>query len=88
MDYTGAGKIVPKSELSEGKIQNKSLILIPKNFEESQNIDFLFFIDAANLWGVDYDNDLDDDGTLRSSTGIALDWFTPVGPLNFSLSLN
>ncbi len=60
---------------------------LPQLFEESQNVDFLFFIDAANLWGVDYDNTLDDDGTIRSSTGIALDWFTPVGPLNFSLSL-
>ena len=60
---------------------------MPQLFEESQNIDFLFFIDAANLWGVDYDNNLDDDGTIRSSTGVALDWFTPVGPLNFSLSL-
>ena len=60
---------------------------LPQLFEESQNVDFLFFIDAANLWGVDYDNTLDDDGTIRSSTGIALDWFTPVGPLNFSLSI-
>ena len=59
---------------------------IPQFFEESQNVDFLFFIDAANLWGVDYDNSLDDNGSLRSSTGIALDWFSPIGPLNFSLA--
>ena len=59
---------------------------IPQFFEESQNVDFLFFIDAANLWGVDYDNSLDDNGSVRSSTGIALDWFSPIGPLNFSLA--
>ena len=59
---------------------------IPQIFEESQNVDFLFFIDAANLWGVDYDNSLDDNGSVRSSTGIALDWFSPIGPLNFSLA--
>jgi len=59
---------------------------IPQIFEESQNVDFLFFLDAANIWGVDYDNSLDDNGAIRSSTGIALDWFSPIGPLNFSLA--
>ena len=60
---------------------------LPQFFEESQNIDFLFFFDVANIWGVDYDSALDDDGSIRSSTGFALDWFTPIGPLNFSLAL-
>jgi outer membrane protein insertion porin family len=48
----------------------------------------LFFIDTANVWGVDYDNTLDDfySGSIRSSTGVALDWFSPIGPLNFSLA--
>ena len=59
---------------------------IPQLFEDSQNVDFLFFIDAANIWGVDYDNSLDDSGSIRSSTGVALDWFSPIGPLNFSLA--
>jgi outer membrane protein insertion porin family len=60
---------------------------MPQIFEESQNVDLLLFFDIANLWGVDYDSTLDDSGSIRSSTGIALDWFTPVGPLNFSLAL-
>tara|TARA_B110000003_G_scaffold53176_1_gene52895 strand:+ start:2229 stop:4472 length:2244 start_codon:yes stop_codon:yes gene_type:complete len=60
---------------------------IPQIFEESQNVDFLFFIDAANIWGVDYDSSLDDSGSIRSSTGVALDWYSPVGPLNFSLAV-
>ena len=59
---------------------------IPKILENSQNVDFLFFIDAANLWGVDYDSSINDRGSIRSSTGIALDWFSPLGPLNFSLA--
>ena len=59
---------------------------IPQFLEESQNVDFVFFIDAANLWGVDYDNSLDDSGSIRSSTGIALDWYSPIGPLNFSFA--
>jgi len=60
---------------------------IPQIFEESQNVDFLFFIDTANIWGVDYNSSLDDNGSIRSSTGVALDWFSPIGPLNFSLAL-
>ena len=60
---------------------------LPQLLEESQNVDFSFFIDVANIWGVDYDNSIDDNGAIRSSTGIALDWFTPVGPLSFSLAL-
>jgi len=59
---------------------------IPQLFEQSQNVDFLFFIDTANVWGVDYDNSLDDSGSIRSSTGLALDWFSPIGPFNFSLA--
>ena len=44
-----------------------------------------FFIDAADIWGVDYDSSLDK-SKIRSSLGIGLDWFSPLGPLNFSLA--
>ena len=59
---------------------------IPQLFPSAQNLDFLFFIDVANLWGVDYDSSLDSDNEIRSSVGLAIDWMTVVGPLNFSLS--
>ena len=59
---------------------------IPQFLEESQNVDFIFFIDAANVGGVDYDSSIDDSGKIRSSTGIGLDWYSPIGPLNFSLA--
>ena len=32
---------------------------IPQLFEESQNVDFIFFADAADLWGVDYNSSID-----------------------------
>ena len=48
--------------------------------------DFLIFIDAANNWGVDYDSSIDDSNSIRSSIGIGVDWFTVVGPLNFSIA--
>ena len=58
---------------------------IPQFFEESQNVEFLLFTDIADIWGVDYDSSLND-SKIRSSVGLALDWFSPVGPMNFSLS--
>ena len=59
---------------------------LPQLLENSQNIDFSVFLDTANIWGVDYDSSINDSNELRSSFGIALDWLTPIGPLNFSLS--
>ena len=58
---------------------------IPQFFEESQDVEFLLFTDIADIWGVDYDSSLND-SKIRSSIGLALDWFSPVGPMNFSLS--
>jgi len=51
-----------------------------------ENIDFNIFLDAANLWHVDYDNSLDSD-KLRSATGLSVNWFTPIGPLSFSYAI-
>ena len=59
---------------------------LPNFLENAQNTDFLFFIDAANIWGVDYDSSIDNSNQIRSSIGLGLDWFTPVGPLSFSIS--
>ncbi len=57
---------------------------IPKLFENSQNMDFVAFMDVANIWGVDYDNSIDEKNDVRSSIGIGLNWLTPIGPLSFS----
>ncbi len=59
---------------------------IPQLLENSENVDFLFFVDAANIWGVDYDSSIDDKSTIRSSIGLGIDWLTPVGPLSFTLA--
>ena len=58
---------------------------VPNVLEESQNLDFLIFADAADIWGVDYNSSIKGDG-IRSSIGVALDWMSPVGPMNFSLA--
>ena len=60
---------------------------LPRLFTEVQDLDLSFFVDAANVWGVDYDSSLDTNQKIRTSTGIALDWFTPIGPLTLSYAL-
>ena len=59
---------------------------LPTILENSQNTDFLIFMDVANIWGVDYDSSLNSSNKIRSSVGIGVDWFTQIGPLNFSLA--
>ena len=44
------------------------------------------FYDAANVWGVDYNSALDESNKIRSSVGVAANWYTPIGPLNFSFA--
>jgi len=59
---------------------------LPNLFPESQNTDFRIFFDSATLWGVDYSSEVKDTKNIRSSAGVAIDWYTPVGPLSFSLA--
>jgi outer membrane protein insertion porin family len=58
---------------------------VPKILENVQNMDLIMFADVGNVWGVDYNNSLDD-SDIRSSIGVGLDWLTPVGPLSFSFA--
>ena len=59
---------------------------IPQVLESSENMDFLVFFDVGNVWGVDYFDGGDEGSEIRSATGVAIDWLTPVGPLNFTLA--
>ena len=59
---------------------------LPMLFPSFENIDFKYFLDIANLWGVDYSDAVKENDTIRSTTGLGINWFTPVGPLNFTLS--
>ena len=55
-------------------------------FESLETIDFNIFYDAANVWGVDYSSTINDSSALRSSMGLGIDWYTPIGPLSFSFA--
>jgi len=59
---------------------------LPNIVQGLDNLDVGIFVDAANVWGVDYDSSIDDKSKLRSSTGVALNLMTPIGPLSFSFA--
>jgi len=75
-DYVG-GNYVTSINLSTN---------LPGVLNTMENLDFSYFIDLGNVWGVDYDGAVDQSNFIRSSTGIGMDWLTPVGPLSFSLT--
>ena len=61
---------------------------LPNLLPEATNTDINFFLDFGNVWGVDYDSTIDDSNKIRSSTGVALNWSSPIGPMTFILSQN
>ena len=75
-DYVG-GNYVTSINLSTN---------LPGVLSTMENLDFSYFIDIGNVWGVDYDSSADQSNFFRSSTGLGMDWLTPIGPLSFSLT--
>ena len=59
---------------------------LPNLLPESTRTDVSVFVDAANIWGVDFSDTIDDESKFRSSVGISANVFTTVGPLSFTLA--
>jgi len=59
----------------------------PNPIPENLRANTFLFLDMGNVWGADYSNLISDSSKLRASTGIALDFMSPVGPLSFSYSI-
>ena len=59
---------------------------IPNVINGFENIDLNLFLDAATLREVDYNSSLES-SKIRSATGIAVNWFTVIGPLSFSYAI-
>ena len=59
---------------------------LPMVFANIDSVDLRYFIDTANIWGVDYSSTADESNSLRASTGFVIDWFTPIGPMNLSFA--
>ena len=61
---------------------------LPNLLPENTKTDVSAFLDFGNVWGMDYDDTINESNKLRSSTGIAASWLSPLGPMTFILSTN
>jgi len=61
---------------------------LPNLLPESTNTEVGIFLDFGNVWGVDYTDSIDDNSKIRSSTGVATSWLSPIGPMTFIFSTN
>ena len=62
---------------------------LPNLLPDSSNADISLFVDTGTIWGVDYNSSIDGDSPkLRASTGVNANWFSPIGPVTFTLSQN
>ena len=61
---------------------------LPNLLPEATKTDVGLFLDLGNVWGVDYDDNIDDASKLRSSAGLAASWMSPIGPMTFVISTN
>ena len=59
---------------------------LPNIFSENDNLDLSLFFDAASLREVDYDSSLES-SEIRSATGVAVNLYTPLGPLSLSYAI-
>lgn len=61
-------------------------VQLPNLLPESYRTDISVFLDAGNVWAVDYSDSVDDTNEIRSSVGVGANVFTAVGPLTFVLA--
>jgi len=76
-DHIGANNLITLSLKST----------FPNPVPESLRAATFLFLDLGNVWGVDYSSSLSDSSKLRTSTGVAIDLMSPIGPLSFSYSI-
>lgn len=59
----------------------------PNPIPEGLRPNTYLFYDIGNVWGVDYSDIISGSSKVRSSTGLALDVLSPIGPLSFTYSI-
>ncbi len=60
----------------------------PNFFPEKSNAEIGLFLDAGNVWGVDYSDEIDESNEIRSTIGLNTSWISPAGPMSFIFSKN
>jgi outer membrane protein insertion porin family len=84
----GIGPVDSKDHVGGNNLAALSLkSTFPNPIPESLRANTFLFLDTGNVWGVDYTSLISDSSKIRSSTGVALDIVSPLGPLSFTYSI-
>ena len=84
----GVGPIDSGDHIGGNNLATLSLkSTFPNPIPENLRATTFLFLDMGNVWGADYSNLISGSSKLRTSTGIALDLISPIGPLSFTYSI-
>ena len=84
----GVGPVDNNDHIGGNNLATLSLkSTFPNPIPESLRANTFLFLDVGNVWGVDYSSAISDSSKIRSTTGIALDIVSPIGPLSFTYSI-
>ena len=84
----GVGPVDNNDHIGGNNLATLSLkSTFPNPIPESLRANTFLFLDVGNVWGVDYSSTISDSSKIRSTTGIALDIVSPIGPLSFTYSI-
>jgi len=84
----GVGPVDSNDHIGGNNLATLSLkSTFPNPIPESLRANTFLFLDVGNVWGIDYSSIISDSSKIRSTTGIALDIVSPIGPLSFTYSI-
>jgi len=87
-EQRGVGPVDSGDHIGGNNLATLSLkSTFPNPIPENLRATTFLFLDMGNVWGADYSNTISDSSKLRTSTGIALDLMSPIGPLSFTYSI-
>jgi outer membrane protein insertion porin family len=87
-EQRGVGPVDSGDHIGGNNLATLSLkSTFPNPIPENLRATTFLFLDMGNVWGADYSSLISDSSKLRTSTGIALDLMSPIGPLSFTYSI-
>jgi len=87
-EQRGVGPVDSGDHIGGNNLATLSLkSTFPNPIPENLRATTFLFLDMGNVWGADYSSSISDSSKLRTSTGIALDLMSPIGPLSFTYSI-
>ena len=87
-EQRGVGPVDSGDHIGGNNLATLSLkSTFPNPIPENLRATTFLFLDMGNVWGADYSDLISGSSKLRTSTGVALDLMSPIGPLSFTYSI-